>query len=88
MKEKTRNSITHNKNGNNEYDFQINWTKTNWNEGLSEQDGKGDFNEYNIDDISEIEHWEIMQDRWNLDWFMKRTTSWQDNIENPKIYYG
>ena len=85
LKEATKNSITHNTNDSNEYDFQINWTKTNWNEGLSEQDGRGDFNEYNIDDINEIEHWEIMHDRWNLDWFMKRTTRWIDNIQNPKF---
>ena len=56
--------------------FQIGWTIENWNE-LSLQTDKGGFNEFGFSstEVSEATkdtiHWQRMDERWNLCWFMR-----------------
>ena len=56
--------------------FQIGWTIENWNE-LSLQTDEGGFNEFGFSstEVSEATkdaiHWQRMDERWNLCWFMR-----------------
>lgn len=56
--------------------FQIGWTIENWNE-LSLQTGEGGFNEFGFsptevsDATKDAIHWQRMDERWNLCWFMR-----------------
>ena len=87
LDKQTENSISEDGNITPQQGFQIQWTKDEWYNGLSEQKEKGEFNELGLTNLDGIEHWEVMDERWNLCWFMEReggTGSWYRNLQNPK----